>query len=137
MIFSLHQNPLDASALRADLLQRAAGALVVFEGWVRESSHGRTVIRLDYEGAEALAAREFEQIVSEAKKRFGILTACCAHRVGSLTPGEVAVWVGVISAHRAEAFDACRHIMDELKRRLPVWKKECYADGETIWINAP
>lgn len=136
-MFSLHHTPLDAAALRADLLQRAAGALVVFEGWVRDHNHGRTVIRLDYEGAEQLAAREFSVIAEEAKATFGVLALRCAHRVGSLTPGEVAVWVGVISAHRGAAFDACRYVIDELKKRLPVWKKEFYADGDSGWINAP
>ena len=136
-MFSLHPEPFDAAALRADLLQRAAGALVVFEGWVRDHSHGRTVIRLDYEGAEQLAAREFSVLAGEAKAKFGVLALRCAHRVGSLQPGEAAVWVGVISAHRGAAFDACRYVIDELKKRLPVWKKEFYADGDSGWINAP
>jgi molybdopterin synthase catalytic subunit len=136
-MFTLEQTPLDAAALRAELVTQAAGALVVFEGWVRDHNHGRTVIRLAYEGAEQLAAREFALIADEAKTTFGVLTLRCAHRVGSLTPGEVAVWVGVISAHRGAAFDACRYVIDELKKRLPVWKKEFYADGDSGWINAP
>lgn len=136
-MFTLEQTPLDAAALRAELVTQAAGALVVFEGWVRDHNHGRTVIRLDYEGAEQLAAREFSVIAEEAKSTFGVLALRCAHRVGSLQPGEAAVWVGVISAHRGAAFDACRYVIDELKKRLPVWKKEFYADGDSGWINAP
>jgi molybdopterin synthase catalytic subunit len=136
-MFTLHATPLDAALLRRDLLTQAAGALVVFEGWVRDHSHGRTVIRLDYEGAEQLAAREFSVLAGEAKAKFGVLALRCAHRVGSLQPGEAAVWVGVISAHRGAAFDACRYVIDELKKRLPVWKKEFYADGDSGWINAP
>lgn len=136
-MFSLHPEPFDAADLRADLLQRAAGALVVFEGWVRDHNHGRAVIRLDYEGAETLAAREFEVIAGEAKAKFGVLALRCAHRTGTLKPGEAAVWVGVISAHRGAAFDACHYVIDELKKRLPVWKKEFYADGDSGWINAP
>ena len=136
-MFTLHTTPLDAAALRADLLTQAAGALVVFEGWVRDHSHGRAVIRLEYEGAEILAAREFALIADEAKTNFGVLALRCAHRVGVLQPGEAAVWVGVISAHRGAAFEACRYVIDELKKRLPVWKKEFYADGDSGWINAP
>ena len=136
-MFTLTNQPLEAAALRADLLEQAAGALVVFEGWVRNHSHGRTVIRLDYEGAEALARHEFEAIAAEAKTLFGVLALRCAHRVGSLQPGEAAVWVGVISAHRGAAFEACRYVIDELKKRLPVWKKEFYTDGDSGWINAP
>jgi molybdopterin synthase catalytic subunit len=136
-MFTLTDQTLDATALRADLLTQAAGALVVFEGWVRDHSHGRVVIRLDYEGAEVLAAREFSVIAEEARTKFGVLALRCAHRVGSLQPGEAAVWVGVISAHRSAAFDGCRYVIDELKKRLPVWKKEFYAEGDSGWINAP
>jgi molybdopterin synthase catalytic subunit len=136
-VFTLTNQPLEAAALRRDLLRRAAGALVVFEGWVRDHSHGRVVTRLDYEAAEALAGREFATIADEAQSKFGVLALRCAHRTGSLQPGEAAVWVGVIAAHRAEAFDACRYVIDELKKRLPVWKKEFYADGDSGWINAP
>lgn len=136
-MFSLHPEPYDVSALRAALRQEAAGALVVFEGWVRDHNHGRRVARLDYEAAEALAAREFEAIVAEARTEFGALAVRCAHRVGSLRPGEAAVWVGAVAPHRAAAFDACRYAIDELKKRLPLWKKEFYADGDSGWINSP
>ena len=75
------------------------------------------------------------QIDAEARARFGLERACCAHRVGQLQIGELAVWVGVSAAHRGEAFDACRYIIDQVKHRLPIWKKEYYADGDSGWVN--
>jgi hypothetical protein len=82
-----------------------------------------------------LALREGERILAEAQQRFGVARARCAHRVGPLAIGELAVWVGVSAAHRGEAFDACRYIIDEVKHRVPIWKKEYYQDGDSGWVN--
>ena len=91
--------------------------------------------RLEYEAFEPLAVREGERILAEAIARFGVAHAACAHRVGDLTVGELAVWVGVSARHRDEAFRACRYIIDEVKHRLPIWKKEHYANGDSGWVN--
>ena len=115
----------------------AAGAVVVFEGRVRAESGGRAVLRLEYEAADGPARAEFARIEEESKKRFGVLSVECVHRTGIVELGELAVRITVRSAHRGEAFDACRYVIDELKHRLPVWKKEHYADGPAQWINAP
>ena len=79
--------------------------------------------------------REGERIIAEAIARFGVAHAACVHRVGALAVGELAVWVGVSAAHRDEAFRACRYIIDEVKHRLPIWKKEHYLNGDSGWVN--
>jgi molybdopterin synthase catalytic subunit len=136
-MLTLSQEPLDDTKLRKELFNPSAGALVVFEGTVRARTHDRDVVRLEYEGAEPLAQNEFSKIVDEARAQFEFIEARCAHRVGILRPGEVAVWIGVTSAHRSAAFAACKYLIDEVKKRLPIWKKEHYADGASAWINAP
>jgi molybdopterin synthase catalytic subunit len=93
------------------------------------------VRRLEYEAFEALAVREGERIIAEAVARFGVTRAACEHRLGDLAIGEVAVWVGASAPHRHEAFLAARYIIDEVKHRVPIWKKEHYANGDSGWVN--
>lgn len=112
-----------------------AGGFVAFEGWVRNHNEGKTVERLEYEAYEAVAISEGNAILAEARERFGLLEARCMHRVGGLELEDMAVWVGVSAAHRGEAFDACRYIIDSVKHRLPIWKKEHYTDGDSGWVN--
>ncbi len=136
-MFALSDRPLLEHPLVQSLADPAAGALVTFEGRVRQQNQGRAVTRLEYEGAELLAANEFKSIEAEASQRFDITQLHCVHRTGMLEIGEIAVWMGVLAPHRGPAFDACRYVIDELKKRLPIWKKEYYADGDSGWINAP
>jgi len=126
---------IDVAALRAALADPSCGGYAAFEGWVRDHNEGQRVERLEYEAYEPLAVREAERIVAEAVARFGVAHACCAHRVGELRIGELAVWVGVSAPHRDEAFRACRYIIDEIKHRLPIWKKEHYVNGDSGWVN--
>ena len=133
--FRIVRAPIDVAALRAALADPSCGGYAAFEGWVRDSNEGQRVRQLEYEAYEALAVREAERIVVEAVARFGIAHAACAHRVGKLTIGELAVWVGVSAPHRDEAFRACRYIIDEIKHRLPIWKKEHYVSGDSGWVN--
>ncbi|HUD40480.1 MAG TPA: molybdenum cofactor biosynthesis protein MoaE [Dokdonella sp.] len=133
--FALIGRPIDAAAERRHLDHPAAGACVTFEGWVRDHNEGRPVLRLDYQAYAALAEREGEAILSDACARFPIRAARCLHRVGRLEIGDLAVWVGVSADHRGAAFDACRWIIDEIKRRVPIWKNEHYADGESGWLH--
>lgn len=133
--FEITAGTIDPSARKQNLSQRAAGACVCFEGWVRDRSDGEAVVRLEYETHDAIASAEGEKVLSEAVQRHDILVAHCVHRTGLLEIGECAVWVGVSAAHRGAAFDACRYIIDEIKQRLPVWKKEHYASGESGWVN--
>lgn len=133
--FRLGGSPIDGALERGALDNVAAGACVIFEGWVRDHNDGRAVLRLDYQAYAPLAMREGEAILAEAVKRPGVREARCIHRVGSLALGEMAVWTGVSAGHRDAAFEACRWIIDEVKRRVPIWKNEHYADGESGWLH--
>ena len=135
MRFRFTESAIDADAARRELLDRGAGGYVSFEGWVRDYNEGREVTRLEYEAFQPLGLKEGNRILAEAVQRFPIKHAACIHRLGSLDLSGMAVWVGVSSAHRGEAFDACRFIIDAVKHRVPIWKKEHYADGATEWIN--
>lgn len=134
-VFSFSHSALEPDAYRSWLADPAAGGYASFEGWVRNHNEGQPVTRLEYEAFESLAVKEGERIVTEAIGRFGVLHAACVHRIGSLAIGELAVWVGVSSRHRAEAFAACRYIIDEVKHRVPIWKKEHYLNGDSGWVN--
>lgn len=134
-MFSLSATPIDANELGRSMAEPAAGACVTFEGWVRNHNDGRAVQQLEYEAFAELAGREGERILAEARARFAISGVRCVHRTGTLRIGDLAVWVGVTAAHRGAAFDACRYVIDEAKARLPIWKKEHYADGNTEWVN--
>ena len=133
--FEFSPSPIDAAALAGPLARPAAGGFATFEGRVRDLNEGRRVTALDYEAFEALATAEGERIVAAALARHGATTGRCVHRLGHLAVGDVAVWVGVAAPHRAEAFAACREIIDAIKHRLPIWKKEHYADGDSGWVN--
>ena len=135
MRFRFTPTPIDAVAGREELRDLGAGGFVSFEGWVRDHNEGQDVTRLEYEAFQELAVKEGERILGEALERFPIKHALCIHRVGELGLGDMAVWVGVSSAHRGEAFDACRFIIDEVKHRLPIWKKEHYRSGDSGWVN--
>ncbi|MFZ9872045.1 MAG: ThiF family adenylyltransferase [Steroidobacteraceae bacterium] len=133
--FEFSSNNLDALALRQSLEDPACGGYAAFEGWVRNLNEGREVRRLEYEAFETLAVREGARIIEEARRKFGVTNARCVHRIGDLPLGEIAVWVGVSAPHRDEAFRACRYIIDEVKHRVPIWKKEHYIDGDSGWVN--
>lgn len=133
--FRFTGSSIDGQALRSELQDHACGGYASFEGWVREENEGHAVTHLEYEAFEPLGIKEGERIVAEACRRFGVERALCVHRVGDLKLGEVAVWVGVASPHRDEAFRACRFIIDEVKHRVPVWKKEHYVNGNSGWVN--
>jgi molybdopterin synthase catalytic subunit len=133
--FALATAPLDIAPLRARLLAASAGACATFEGWVRDHHDGRAVLGLHYEAYAALAESEGEGILAEATTRFAIVDAVCVHRTGDLAIGDLAVWVGVSAAHRGPAFDACRWIIDEVKARVPIWKRERYAEGDAAWLH--
>lgn len=133
--FSLSAEALDSVPLHAALRSPRAGACASFEGWVRDHNAGRGVLGLRYEAHAALAEAEGARILDEALARFDIVDARCVHRTGDLAIGELAMWVGVSSAHRDAAFAACRWILDEVKARVPIWKHERYADGDAGWLH--
>ena len=134
-MFLLTQRQIDVEALRKQMNSDEAGAFVSFEGRVRNFNEGKSVSSLEYEAYEALAVKEANKILQEARQLFSVLEIICVHRVGALQIGDIAVWVGVISRHRGEGFDACRYVIDHVKARVPIWKKEFYVDGSSTWVN--
>ena len=133
--FSVSAAPIDAGAFRRGLADRSCGGYVQFEGWVRDHNEGQRVLRLEYEVYEPLAVKEGLLIIDEAMERFGIARAAAVHRSGRLELSDLAVIVGVSAPHRGPAFEACRYIIDQAKLRLPIWKKEYYANGAAEWVN--
>ena len=110
------------------------GAVVMFDGIVRNNSRGRRTVYLEYEAYEDMALRKLRELASEATQRFAIRNVALVHRLGHLEVGESSVLIAVFSAHRAAAFDACRWLIDTLKRTVPIWKKEFFEDG-AVWAD--
>jgi molybdopterin synthase catalytic subunit len=135
--FSISTKTLDVSGLTRFPTNPQAGAVVTFEGCVRTTNEGREVFSLEYEAYETLAMQEGERVAHEAMERFDVIEVRCIHRTGHLRIGELAVWVFVAAEHREAAFDACQYVINELKARLPIWKKEHFSDGESEWVNSP
>ena len=135
MSFIITHQDIHLLNLKSDMQNFACGGFVAFEGWVRNENEGHRVEKLEYQAYEPLAIKEADLILKEAEDKFGKLTVKGAHRVGLLELGELAVWIGVATPHRDEAFSACRMIIDEIKIRLPIWKKEYYTDKEPEWVN--
>ena len=135
MKFAISDTAIDVVAARQSVADKSCGALVVFEGWIRNHNEGQAVERLEYEIYRPLAEKEGTKIIAEARDRFGISNAMGIHREGRLELSDIAVIVCVSSPHRGEAFDACRYIIDEVKSRLPIWKKEHYVGGISEWVN--
>ena len=128
--------PLNAEELRRNLPAVAdCGGYVAFEGHVRNINHGKGVLRLEYETYDELAEKELRRVATEAAERFGLKFVRAFHRKGRLEIGEPAVVVQVLSRHRGEAFAGCRYVIDELKARVPIWKKEFYDDGTSSWTQ--
>jgi molybdopterin synthase catalytic subunit len=134
-VFKIVSDPIEKYLDDVNLREDSLGAVITFEGRVRDENNGRTVTRLDYEAYDELASNEAETIFEELRNRFDIENIAAFHRVGQLEPGELAFWVGVSTGHRDPAFKGCRYVVDEIKRRIPVWKKEHYADGTSKRIN--
>lgn len=134
-LFTLTKTEILIEQEKESLFSNRAGAVSTFEGRVRDHNEGKNVISLEYESYESMAAKVGTKIIEESLARFDILDARAIHRTGNLDIRDAAVWVGVSSVHRKEAFEACQYIIDEIKHRLPVWKKEVYEDGSYEWVN--
>ena len=133
--FKISERSLEEIDRKGSFADCSAGGFVAFEGWVRNTNEGEAVRSLEYEAYPELAEKEGRRILAEARNRFDILQANCYHRIGHLQRGEMAVWVGVSAAHRDAAFAACRFIIDEVKQRVPIWKKEHYENREARWVR--
>lgn len=128
----LTREPIDSNKLTAGAKQGADGAVVVFDGIVRNNSRGRSTLYLDYEAYEEMALSQMRDLAQSAQVRFGVRHVTIVHRLGHLEIGETSVLIVVASAHRAQAFDACRWLIDTLKTTVPIWKKETFVDG-AVW----
>ena len=133
--FTISSEPIVAAELIMRLQHPDCGAIATFSGTVRQHNDDRKVIQLHYQSYKTLAVKEGNKILGEAKKQFNIVNALCVHRVGDLNIGETAVWIGVNAGHRDASFNACRYIIDEIKTRVPIWKKEIYVDGDSGWLE--
>ncbi|HKT42393.1 MAG TPA: molybdenum cofactor biosynthesis protein MoaE [Rhodanobacteraceae bacterium] len=134
-MFSISEAPIDVERLHRGLNADGAGAVVSFEGRVRNYNDGRAVNGLSYQAYVELAEAEGRRIVEEARAKFEVERISCVHRVGDLALGDVAVWAGVSAGHRAAAFDACRYVIDQVKLRVPIWKREHYVEGASEWLH--
>lgn len=131
---SIVRDRIDTQAVLQDLKAASDGAAVVFEGIVRDNTRGRRTLYLEYEGYEPMALKTMEELVTDAKSRFKVREILVVHRLGRLEIGETSVLVVVASAHRGPAFDACRWVIDMLKKIVPIWKKEFFEDG-AVWAD--
>ncbi|MGA2644027.1 MAG: molybdenum cofactor biosynthesis protein MoaE [Candidatus Sulfotelmatobacter sp.] len=131
---SIVREPIDTSVVLANRKRDEDGAAVVFEGVVRNHTRGRKTLYLDYESYEEMALQQMDRLAEQAVKQFQIRDVALVHRLGRLEIGETSVLIVVASAHRAAAFDACRWLIDTLKRTVPIWKKEFFEDG-AVWVD--
>jgi MoaE-MoaD fusion protein len=128
----LTREPIGTDAIVAAAKQGEDGAVVIFDGIVRNNSRGRQTLHLDYEAYEEMAAKQMRELASEARTRFGVRHVTIVHRLGRLQVGETSVLIVVAAAHRGPAFEACRWLIDTLKKTVPIWKRETFADG-AVW----
>jgi molybdopterin synthase catalytic subunit len=128
------REPLDRNALVVVVTDPGAGSIVVFEGVVRDNARGKQVRYLEYDVYPEMAMQQIREIIAEAEKRWAVDRVAVAHRIGRLEIGEASVIIVVATPHRAEAFEACRYIIDTLKTTVPIWKKEVAMNGEE-WVE--
>lgn len=133
-MFRMTEEPIIVHDLYNTTLDQVGG-IVTFEGRVRNDNHGRKVEKLEYEAFPEMAESEGMKIINEAKSKFSIEEAYCVHRTGTLGIRDLAIWIVVYAKHRDAAFRASEYIIDQVKTRVPIWKKEFYVDGKTDWVK--
>ena len=131
----LVREPIDASALLARVSRPSNGAVLLFLGVVRDVNDGRAVSGIEYSAYEPMAERELGDIAREAAQRFGVTDIAIEHRLADLALEEASVGIAVAHPHRAQAYEASRWIIEEIKRRVPIWKREQYSDGTREWVD--
>jgi molybdopterin synthase catalytic subunit len=134
-MIKITEKPIDVQKVIDTASSLAAGAVNVFIGTVRNNANGKNVVWLEYESYETMAVTEIRKIIDDASHRWPLLGWAVSHRIGTLKPGEVSVVVAVSSPHRRESFEACQYIIDNVKAKAPIWKKEVFEDGEE-WVSA-
>ena len=133
-VYQLVREPIDIVALARHVRAREDGAIVTFDGFVRNQSHGRATLYLDYEAYESMALAKMREIGAQLREKYRVHKVAIVHRLGRLEIGETSVFIAVSAPHRAAAFDACRFAIDTLKRTVPIWKKEYFEDG-AVWAD--
>jgi molybdopterin synthase catalytic subunit len=131
---ALVREPIDAAALQLEIKSGGDGAVCVFDGIVRDNTRGRETLHLDYEAYEEMALTQMQELAQQAVAKFGVRDVTLVHRLGRLMVGETSVLIVVASAHRGAAFEACRWLIDTLKKQVPIWKKEQFVDG-AVWAD--
>ena len=134
MQVAITRDVIDSTALVDGIKAGADGAVCTFDGIVRDNTRGRRTLHLDYEAYEEMAIEQMRGLAAEAISRFEVRDVAVAHRLGRLAVGETSVFIAVASAHRGAAFDACRWVIDTLKKTVPIWKKEQFEDG-AVWAD--
>ncbi|HXG86474.1 MAG TPA: molybdenum cofactor biosynthesis protein MoaE [Pyrinomonadaceae bacterium] len=132
--FEITTEPLDVGAIARRVVPSECGATVTLDGYVRQWTRGRETLYLEYEAYQPMALREMEKLIKQARGQFEIASIGIVHRLGKMEIGETSVVISVSAAHRRAAFEACEWLIKELKRVVPIWKKEFYAGGAT-WIE--
>lgn len=130
------ESPIDIAAIVDEVSAAGCGAVATFLGTVRNTSHGRAVSGLSYSSYAGMATREMQRIVEEAEALAPGAEIVAVHRIGDLGVGDVCVMIAAAHAHRAPAFDACRYVIEEIKKRVPIWKRERFDDGSLEWVNS-
>jgi molybdopterin synthase catalytic subunit len=133
-IYELVREPIDMASLTRHIRAGEDGAIVTFDGFVRNQSHNRPTLYLDYEAYESMALSKMREIGAQLHEKYRIHRVAMVHRLGRLEIGETSVFIAISAAHRAAAFDACRFAIDTLKRTVPIWKKEYFEDG-AVWAD--
>lgn len=133
-IYQLVREPIDMAALARQVRAPEDGATVTFDGFVRNESHNRATLYLDYEAYESMAIAKMREIGAQLHEKYRVHRVAMVHRLGRLQIGETSVFIAVSAPHRAAAFDACRFAIDTLKRTVPIWKKEYFEDG-AVWAD--
>ena len=134
MLNGFYRSTIPSAQLLEEIKAGPDGAVVLFDGIVRNNTRGRQTLYLVYEAYEAMALEQMRGLVEEAKKKFAVRDVVLVHRLGRLEIGETSVLIAVASAHRGVAFDACRWLIDTLKKTVPIWKKEHFVDG-AVWAD--
>jgi len=132
--FEITREPLDVGAIARRVVPETCGAIVTLDGFVRQYTKGRETLYLEYEGYEPMALKEMEKLIARAREQFEIAHVSIVHRLGKIEIGETSVVISVAAPHRRSAFEACEWLIKELKRTVPIWKKEVYSDGEN-WVE--
>ena len=129
------KSKIPADSLYSNLANVMCGAVVTFDGRVRNHNDGKEITNLYYECYYPMALKVMNEIKEEALGKWDVRKIIAIHRIGNIPIGEIAVWIGVSSVHRKEAFEACRFMIDEIKHKVPIWKKETYVDGTSCWVD--